>query len=1087
MAQVLNYHRYGAAVFDSFDSYTSYSGVDIDMDSERYDFPSFSELNELLAALQVKYNEQSTLDDSDAALLGVACGFAAKMDYTSEGSGASVADAQSAMVNKFGLYSADIVDGLSSQSIRVVRENIINGLPVLLGIRSGDGRSGHLIVCDGYNTAGDYHLNFGWTSSRPAPITEAWYRLPSGIPTYLCAIDAVIVNICPTQPSICVTPDALDFVSKADESGQTKTFAISSAIGPVHVSSIVCPAGFTAAVGDSNDYSAQVGPFDIEERDQEWVVHVKFNPPASGGYYGTLAINYDNGQIRYLILQGDAHAGGTEVAAGSVSGTWSAAESPYYVLGDIEVGTGEELTIEPGVQVIFTGRYSLTVGQDAKLTAQGGATKPIEFTASNTELGFGGLRLVETGDDDILSFCHITYARKGVGEIGTEYGIRDLNGGALYLYDCSPTITHCVLANNFGDSGGAICCNSSSPIISNTVIANNACAGGIPQAGGICFVGDSEARIDSCTIVNNSPGGIYSEATYDTELSNTIVWGNLDFQIVSSESVVAASACDVQGGWSGESNINVDPAFFDPTPGIGLDYDGAAANWSLKSTSPCINAGKAEINADVDLAGNTRVYSDIIDIGAHESQSDLALMTVTPAGQVDAGCVAVNTIQSATLDITNTGKRQFTITKVELTDANGLFSVAGSLTGKVVTAGESARVEIRFAPTAEKASNATLHIYSTADNASDKQVQVRGVGITGTSVSGSVSGTWTKAKSPYTVTGDLSIPKSKTLTIEPGVVVRFAGAYSLTVGYRATLKAVGTESLPILFTATDTSKGWKGIRFINTSTDDALTYCTIEYAKKPYSQTNDWRDMYGGGILCCEDSDPASGTETVSSPKIDRCVIRDCYADYGGAVCFMDYSLATLSNSVITNNATAVYGGGVFCYLSFPKITNNVIADNDGYVGGGVSCFYASPTVSCNTIVGNHGAGIYLDSSTYLLGGSQGTITNNIVWENEMFVESTVLSVEYKIRYNDVQGGLTGTGNVDTDPLFADAAHGDYHLKSEAGRWNPSTGAWVTDSVTSPCIDAGDPSMSVGSESSPNGGRINMGAYAGTAQASKSK
>jgi hypothetical protein len=59
-------------------------------------------------------------------------------------------------------------------------------------------------------------------------------------------------------------------------------------------------------------------------------------------------------------------------------------------------------------------------------------------------------------------------------------------------------------------------------------------------------------------------------------------------------------------------------------------------------------------------------------------------------------------------------------------------------------------------------------------------------------------------------------------------------------------------------------------------------------------------------------------------------------------------------------------------------------------------------------------------------------------------------------------------------------------LKSEAGRWNPNTKTWVVDDVTSPCIDAGDPNIPVGDEPFPNGVRINMGAYGGTAEASKS-
>ena len=77
-----------------------------------------------------------------------------------------------------------------------------------------------------------------------------------------------------------------------------------------------------------------------------------------------------------------------------------------------------------------------------------------------------------------------------------------------------------------------------------------------------------------------------------------------------------------------------------------------------------------------------------------------------------------------------------------------------------------------------------------------------------------------------------------------------------------------------------------------------------------------------------------------------------------------------------------------------------------------------------------------------------------------------------------------GTGCIAKDPCFADAASGDFHLKSAAGRWNGTT--WVKDTVTSPCIDAGEASAAYANEPSPNGNRANMGAYGNTAEASKS-
>jgi hypothetical protein len=107
------------------------------------------------------------------------------------------------------------------------------------------------------------------------------------------------------------------------------------------------------------------------------------------------------------------------------------------------------------------------------------------------------------------------------------------------------------------------------------------------------------------------------------------------------------------------------------------------------------------------------------------------------------------------------------------------------------------------------------------------------------------------------------------------------------------------------------------------------------------------------------------------------------------------------------------------------------------------------------------------------------------------------------VTYSNIQGGWPGEGNIDVDPCFAEPGYwdmsravtrdgqgtwsgGDYHLKSQAGRWDPRAQAWVQDEVTSLCIDAGDPLSPIGLEPFPTGGIVNMGAYGGTVEAGKS-
>jgi hypothetical protein len=80
--------------------------------------------------------------------------------------------------------------------------------------------------------------------------------------------------------------------------------------------------------------------------------------------------------------------------------------------------------------------------------------------------------------------------------------------------------------------------------------------------------------------------------------------------------------------------------------------------------------------------------------------------------------------------------------------------------------------------------------------------------------------TWTAANSPYLLTQSLVIFPGKTLTIEPGTIVRVTADQSFNTGnyiyleVRGTLNAIGTASNPITFTSTilGNESNWLGIR-----------------------------------------------------------------------------------------------------------------------------------------------------------------------------------------------------------------------------------------------------------------------------------
>ena len=74
-------------------------------------------------------------------------------------------------------------------------------------------------------------------------------------------------------------------------------------------------------------------------------------------------------------------------------------------------------------------------------------------------------------------------------------------------------------------------------------------------------------------------------------------------------------------------------------------------------------------------------------------------------------------------------------------------------------------------------------------------------GAADTPVSGVISSdtTWTLTGSPYILSGSVLVSDGVTLTIEPGVTVKFNNLLSLEVSPQGTLNAVGTPDKPILF------------------------------------------------------------------------------------------------------------------------------------------------------------------------------------------------------------------------------------------------------------------------------------------------
>ncbi|MBN1123851.1 MAG: right-handed parallel beta-helix repeat-containing protein [Sedimentisphaerales bacterium] len=248
--------------------------------------------------------------------------------------------------------------------------------------------------------------------------------------------------------------------------------------------------------------------------------------------------------------------------------------------------------------------------------------------------------------------------------------------------------------------------------------------------------------------------------------------------------------------------------------------------------------------------------------------------------------------------------------------------------------------------------------------------------------------------------------------------------------------------------------------------------------------------VLGGGIYCHQSSPKITNSEIRFNNNywqgVDSSELPDVVLG-GGIYIDGPASHIVIQNCILAYNV-AIEGGGLMA-RSWDDIVYGIAEPGNG-VGGDPSqgirhVDVINCTVANNILVGQafapRGGGIQAGSYDV-------RVRNSIVYYND---ELQILLVDpysnSPVTFTDVQDGYPGTGNISAEPLFAPRALPDYHLQSVYGRYDTITGDWVIDQQHSPCIDAGNPDDSFEKEPLPNGGRINMGAYGNTIQASKGR
>ena len=219
---------------------------------------------------------------------------------------------------------------------------------------------------------------------------------------------------------------------------------------------------------------------------------------------------------------------------------------------------------------------------------------------------------------------------------------------------------------------------------------------------------------------------------------------------------------------------------------------------------------------------------------------------------------------------------------------------------------------------------------------------------------------------------------------------------------------------------------------------------------------------------------------------------NDAYSESLGAGLYCWRSSATLVNCDISGNSAhgSVTGGGVYCGGAGASIVLEecLISNNTAEAGGGVFTEGYARLTNCTVADNRLSGGAASTVGGIHSVGSDIIIKNSIVWYNDGAAISLAETVSPNpVLFSNIEGHYAGQGNINVEPLFVSRSVGNYHLKSATGHLNHDQ--WVAASSLSdhsPCIDAGDPQDQIGTEPVPNRGRINMGAYGGTTEASKS-
>lgn len=268
--------------------------------------------------------------------------------------------------------------------------------------------------------------------------------------------------------------------------------------------------------------------------------------------------------------------------------------------------------------------------------------------------------------------------------------------------------------------------------------------------------------------------------------------------------------------------------------------------------------------------------------------------------------------------------------------------------------------------------------------------------------------TWTLSGSPYAITGNVTISNGTTLTIEPGVEIKFDGNFSMLIN--GSLYAVGTNDKWITFTSNNMiprAGDWNTIKFATAENESfILGNCIVEYAENGVTIQNSGKAIIKNSSII---NNYSSGIHVIGESNV---IIK------GNTIKLNNNGISSTgkvsSGIKVLNNIIDSNYNGIHLYASsegISQIKNITISDNTFSSNENGIKFHVYPitsgwinnvTISRNTINFNKN-GIYF----YIWGGF-GYFATNLIYDT-LISENTVYSNEKYGIYLNCSGPWLGT------------------------------------------------------------------------------